>query len=733
MPYTCRLLVLLAATAVLGPRPAGGQQLTPDQIAWLRGHARDPEMGGGWARRAAQVRAQREALARTGQLTGLTPPAAARSGAALSGRLIVPLVAVTYPDVTPPFPVATLADAIFGTGGGPDTVTLAEYYAEVSNGLLSIEGLVTDWLTLDSAAAYYLTTAEYGWPNRGRFSEWGASVMARADAAVDFSAFDNDGPDGVPNSGDDDGVVDLLLIMYATDCGGEWRNGFIWPGGGSLYYSTTDPSARGGMMVTGPVAFQGAQRFSVCAPAYAGVVTHETGHAFGLPDLYDYDFSSQGIGWWGLMGYGLYQTEYAPAYLSAWSREQLGWVTVQDAATVARLSPTELSHVVLRANLPGSREYFLMENRRRIGTDAHLPGQGLLIWHVDPGVFAMTDETHKLVDLEEADGGDLDGSSFGDGGDPFPGTIHTSFGPGTIPGSERYDGRHSGLLVEEIVVHPGGDVGLTVLAPLGGDTVVAGLAGEAGSGRGYAVLLESGERMLWVRLSGGTGDADLSVQPVPALPGAGCERTAVGSVDDCIMVAPAGGVWRVVVRGATAYAGASLAVRTSHPGAVLALAPVALADTVLTGEADRTASVTVQNVGGSQLAWQLGAIPTGLAPAETSGTLAPLASDAVRVAFDPATLAPGTYDLGLAFGGNAANGTVTLPVSLTVVAAFTTAEFAGALLGGPALPPDQAAYADGRGNANGGVDLGDLVAWLDGTAARAPGAAAVHRRTGGQR
>ncbi len=42
--------------------------------------------------------------------------------------------------------------------------------------------------------------------------------------------YDNDGPDNIPNSGDDDGYVDGIIIVY-SGCGAEWSpgNSNIWP------------------------------------------------------------------------------------------------------------------------------------------------------------------------------------------------------------------------------------------------------------------------------------------------------------------------------------------------------------------------------------------------------------------------------------------------------------------------------------------------------------------------
>ena len=59
-----------------------------------------------------------------------------------------------------------------------------------------------------------------------------------------------------------------------------------------------------------------------------GVFCHEFGHAFGLPDLYDTDGGSAGVGHWCLMGSGNWNTPTNPAHMSAWSKSELGWANV---------------------------------------------------------------------------------------------------------------------------------------------------------------------------------------------------------------------------------------------------------------------------------------------------------------------------------------------------------------------------------------------------------------------
>jgi tetratricopeptide (TPR) repeat protein len=86
---------------------------------------------------------------------------------------------------------------------------------------------------------------------------------------------------------------------------------------------------------------------------------------------------------------------------------RLGWIQPQVIA-----KPTQNVRIPSSSEKPfalkipigeiDSREFFLIENRRKIGFDQMLPAEGLLVWHIDESKGDNDDETHKLVDVVEA-------------------------------------------------------------------------------------------------------------------------------------------------------------------------------------------------------------------------------------------------------------------------------------------------------------------------------------------
>lgn len=409
---------------------AHGEALPPAVIEGLKLRPSPPlEFSRAWLAKADAVRRRRAELEAAGVLDGMAPPELARSGAALSGELRIPVLAIRYADVEPPFPVVDLANRLFGSSRG-DTVTLSDYWREVSGGLLKVDGVVTSWVPLRKPAGHYLPGGEYGWGRFGKVPELRRHALDLVDPSLDFSVFDNDGPDGLPDSGDDDGYVDFVAFFYATTCAAGGREGGIWPHRGAMSpYETNDASADGGRIRIADYVILPAQDPRSCGPAHIGVLAHETAHGFGLPDLYDYDGSSRGIGSWGLMGTGSHASPHSPAHLAPWSKEQLGWVRVDRIRSGGRvaLPPVQRTGRVLRHDLEdGTGRYLLLENRAAQGSDRDLPGHGLLVWQIDPERAELGawngDERRPAVGLLGADAmGTLLPVDGEDRSGPFPG------------------------------------------------------------------------------------------------------------------------------------------------------------------------------------------------------------------------------------------------------------------------------------------------------------------------
>jgi M6 family metalloprotease-like protein len=126
----------------------------------------------------------------------------------------------------------------------------------------------------------------------------------------------------------------------------------------------------------------------------AHVLVHETGHIFGLPDLYDVPHPAywrllRFAGGWDTMSW----TETA-AHLLAWHKWKLGWLEPSQLTCLqaggrltTTLSPLERAGGLKAIVLPtGTATAYVIEARRRIGQDARLCDEGVLVYSVDATV-----------------------------------------------------------------------------------------------------------------------------------------------------------------------------------------------------------------------------------------------------------------------------------------------------------------------------------------------------------
>lgn len=440
-------------------------------------HGMDFRAKGAWRQRVANVRAQRQALLAAGSIAQLNAAGPSMAGTVVAGNLQLPVVPVRFSntDTTTLFTPVQYSDVLFSPAPTTRPYSVKTYYEQLSNGFLTISGTVFPWVGLPNTDLYYEdgcngvgVTAQC--PNGG--ARFGAMLISaldaisnRPDSATVWAQFDNDGPDGVPNSGDDDGYVDFVTFLQpeidgACGTANIWAHRYFIEGwtGGSPYVTKT-PRAGGGYIRVSDYIMQSAVGGnSACTPGQImpiGTIAHESGHAFGLPDLYDTQGATAGIGDWGLMGAGNYTLPYSPSRMEAWSMVELGWVKVDTLKTTGTITlrPVAYSDTVLVLPTPTVGEYFLLENRAAVESDtaqmnpsacmawgyscAKLPG--LAVWHIDQsriagGAFTNTINTGSVqgVALVQADGlntlrtPNASGYPRGDTGDSYPGSTNNT-------------------------------------------------------------------------------------------------------------------------------------------------------------------------------------------------------------------------------------------------------------------------------------------------------------------
>lgn len=306
-------------------------------------------------------------------------------------------------------------------------------------------------------------------------------AMAAADPYIDYSSYDTDSNGYLSN---EELSVVIVVAGYEASWGGHpdpsvW--GHRWSldhATGTVPYYTGDGVGVGYFMYNGGYCQFGEVHSGGSEPHIAtiGIMCHELGHlCFGLPDLYDTDSSSNGIGCWGLMGGGSwgkfssdawYMIGAHPVHLCAWSKMTLNYETptviptTSGTYTIWQSSDNTPANVkVYRVNTSDPEEFFLIENRQLTGYDKGLDrwvtgGGGLLIYHIDSGQGDNDDETHKKVDIEEAEGiQDLDlnpGGTKGERADLFFQARDSTFTDTTTPNAKLYNNSNSGVNINTI-------------------------------------------------------------------------------------------------------------------------------------------------------------------------------------------------------------------------------------------------------------------------------------------
>jgi M6 family metalloprotease-like protein len=342
------------------------------------------------------------------------------------------------------------------------------YYSTMSSGKLNYTNHVVGPITLSHDKKHYETTS--------LVPEAFGLAMAELEAAgVDLAQFDSKG----------EGTIDAVNFMYAggTVYGVNGNNNNpseLWP-----HNSVRVLQHNGYRTHFYMLSSMGRQAVDLSI----GTFCHESGHLLcRFPDIYDYgrrdgDFvRSRGIGSYCLMGGGNHLNRgRTPSPICAYLRDLVGWI--DNEVSLNGPGVHEAVHgdygTVMKYGTGLANEYFLIENRARIGLDAHLPSSGLAIYHCDrDGSNEWQEGTparHYQTALLQADGRrDLEGNLPSDSSDLFGEMQGIALGHDTLPASRMWDGSASGLTVSDISA-PGEVIRFNV-----GDPAPAGAAtGEA--------------------------------------------------------------------------------------------------------------------------------------------------------------------------------------------------------------------------------------------------------------
>lgn len=255
-----------------------------------------------------------------------------------------------------------------------------EYYLEESNQQINISFDIIEWTILNNNYSYY-TNNEYGF---GEYPQntWGMfeDLVNKVDPYVDFSKYDFNG----------DGEQNFLILIHSgpgQEITGDTND--IWSHKTNYRVQTND-----GII---------ANEYSV-QPEYVhnpydgtvGVFVHEFGHLlFGLVDLYDTDYSSYGIGDFGLMGSGSWGTldnkrdGSQPTPFTQYHKILMGFESFKSVSennhgpvTLKRGEILKIKHPVL------FREYLLVHFPKKTSYSGQLPSNsnnvtGLIIEHID--------------------------------------------------------------------------------------------------------------------------------------------------------------------------------------------------------------------------------------------------------------------------------------------------------------------------------------------------------------
>lgn len=319
----------------------------------------------------------------------------------------------------------------FGNNG-----SVNDYFSEVSIGQLNYTNRVTSYYRATHTKSHY-NELNRGIRARELLTE--ALIHLRDVEGLDFSQFDANG----------DGVIDAINIFYAGTRASNTSSG-LWPHSWNLTpVFTANGVTSGQYQITDMTSSLSLRTFC-----------HENGHmVMGWPDLYDDDYTSNGIGHFGLMGYG--GNSKNPVYPNPYLRHLTGWITPIEVTNqtneLVTLRANNSDDIYYYENPNFSSERYYWEVKNQIGRSTNQRGEGLVVWHIDASQNTNNNEEgtygrHYKVAVVQADNDRAleNNTSYGGPDDFYFAGNNNEFSMTAEPKAHWWNGNPSALVISEI-------------------------------------------------------------------------------------------------------------------------------------------------------------------------------------------------------------------------------------------------------------------------------------------
>ncbi|SFD37038.1 immune inhibitor A. Metallo peptidase. MEROPS family M06 [Bacillus sp. 491mf] len=323
-------------------------------------------------------------------------------------------------------------DKPFTLFNGTNIKTFKQYYEEQSGGSYTVDGTVTEWLSVPGKAADYGADAGTGHDNKGPLGPRDLvkdALKAAVEKGInlaDYDQFDQYDYNGNGNKNEPDGIIDHLMVVHAgvgqEAGGGKLKDDAIWSHRSKL---GAKPYAIDGTKSSVPNwgGKMAAYDYTIEPEDGAvGVFAHEFGHDLGLPDEYDTKYSGQGepIEAWSIMSGGSWAgrvagtepTSFSPQNKEFFQKNMKGnWANIVqvDYDKLRGVgSATYLDQSVTKSNRPGIIRVNLPDKELKNIE----PGFGKKFYYSTKGNDIHTTLETPLFDLTNATNAKFDYKAF---------------------------------------------------------------------------------------------------------------------------------------------------------------------------------------------------------------------------------------------------------------------------------------------------------------------------------